>query len=415
MMEAMASSGVGERLRLADAFAGYEEMRERRGLWLRPLGWVVIVIVAVSSIVGEPPPGIRGVGLAVSLALTVYVLALATASLPWCATRSAIFQAVTVVLIGASGVALAALQPHGLVELAASVAVWLSIVRLPMALAAPIAAGTTAALAVAVTLTQHPEPQLIAASILLCVLLAMTAFFMRSAIQLQRRSELLVAELQTAHEAEAEAIATLERGRIAGELHDVLAHALAGLSIQLEGARKLAEREDASPRLREVIARSGELTKEGLVDARKAVTALRGAWPPELDQVPALVNRCRRDLNINVAFAVEGAPRELPSDASLALYRGVEEALTNVARYAPRSVSTVTLTYLPGLTRLCIDDARVNSSDLHEGWQEDPGQPRSVGEGHGLAIMRERVARASGGMHAGPTANGWRVELEIPA
>ena len=95
-----------------------------------------------------------------------------------------------------------------------------------------------------------------------------------------------MAQLQDARDAEAAAAALAERGRIAGELHDVLAHALSGLAIQLQGARKLADAEDASAGLRAAVARSADLAKEGLTQARQAVGALRGDRLPPVTQQP---------------------------------------------------------------------------------------------------------------------------------
>ena len=74
---------------------------------------------------------------------------------------------------------------------------------------------------------------------------------------------------------------------------DVLAHSLSGLAIQLQGTRKLADREGVSTGLRATIERSAELTKAGLADARQAVSALRGERLPTLDQLGALIEGFR--------------------------------------------------------------------------------------------------------------------------
>ncbi|HEX2807558.1 MAG TPA: histidine kinase [Kineosporiaceae bacterium] len=245
------------------------------------------------------------------------------------------------------------------------------------------------------------------------MLLAVMAYFMRMSGESQDRAELLLAALQDARQGEAEAVAALERSRIAGELHDVLAHSLSALSIQLEGARKLAEREQASPRLREVIARSGDLAKEGLLESRQAVSALRSDRSPSLGQVGDLVDSCRRDLGIAVTFRIVGDPHALPVEAARALYRGAEEALTNVARHAPGAQTTVTVSYLTGQTRLSVEDRFAGAVD--GGRPEPDREVHALGGGHGLAGMRERIARVGGTMHAGATADGWLVELQVPA
>jgi signal transduction histidine kinase len=155
--------------------------------------------------------------------------------------------------------------------------------------------AVTAALAAAVALTQHPAAQPAIAVTLFCLLLAVTGRFIRRHWESQDQTELLRAQLQDARDAGAAAAALAEHGRIAGELHDALAHALSGLAIQLQGARKLAGAEDASPGLRAAIARSADLAKEGLTQARQAAGALRGDRLPPVTQLPEPADGFRRD------------------------------------------------------------------------------------------------------------------------
>src|SRR5262249_16885413 len=146
--------------------------------------------------------------------------------------------------------------------LAPSVAVWLAAVRLsPPVLAWGMAGAITTALAGAEAARPDVTAEALAASILVGLLLAIMGHLLRRSQESEERTEILLAQLQDAREAEAEAAVVAERGRIAGELHDVLAHSLSGLAIQIEGARMLAEREQASPRLRQTIGRSAELVK----------------------------------------------------------------------------------------------------------------------------------------------------------
>ena len=196
----------------------------------------------------------------------------------------------------------------------------------------------------------------------------------------------------------------------------MLAHSLSGLAIQLQGARKLAGREAVSEPLRAAIDRSAELTKAGLADARQAVSALRGEQLPSLDQLSTLVEDFRRDTGAEATLRVDGTSRPLPAEASLALFRGAQEALTNIARYAPGAATTVTVSYQAGRTVVTIED-RVCPAGAGPG--PVPVRPRSAlladaGGGHGLTAMRERAQRAGGAARAGPTADGWLVELEVP-
>jgi hypothetical protein len=185
-----------------------------------------------------------------------------------------------------------------------------------------------------------------------------------------------------------------ERGRIAGELHDVLAHALSGLAIQLQGARKLANAEGASAGLRAAIERSADLAKEGLADGRQAVGALRGDRLPTIGQLAALVADFRRDIGTDVSVAIEGVPRPLPADADLALYRGAQEGLTNIARYAPGATAAVTVRYAPGCTVLTVQNS---ASPPHDGAATAPGTapPRDGAVAAADSPPRERAATAA--------------------
>ena len=158
---------------------------------------------------------------------------------------------------------------------------------------------------------------------------------------------------------------------------------------------------------------------------------------------------------------IDGTPRALPADVSLALFRGAQEALTNIARYAPGTDVAVTVRYASGHTALVVEDRRCPSvaggagdaaagapgraaasagvigadakaaradAGTAGGDAGAAGAPRAdaevaeadrpllaeAGGGHGLTAMRERATRAGGIARAGPTADGWLVELEVP-
>ena len=415
---APAAAGPGEpgSVRVAQARSRARERGDaaRQALW--PLGWAFIAIVVTASVQAHPAPGLQGAGLGVTLALAVYAAAVATAVTPGWARRGLAAQAVVIGLIGGAGVALAAWQPHGPVELAAP---WESGSPRSGCLRPrppPRPGAITAALAVVVGLTEHPPVQSAITATLVCLLLAVTGQFIRRGRQSQDRTELLMAQLQDAREGEAAAAALAERSRIAGELHDVLAHSLSGLAIQLQGARKLAGREQVSDGLRATIERSAELARAGLADARQAVSALRGDRLPTVDQLSALVEGFRRDTGTEATVRIDGTPRPLPAEASLALFRGAQEALTNIARYAPGAATAVTVSYQPGRTRVTVED-HARPCAARPGPATEPGSAllADAGGGHGLTAMRERAQRAGGTARAGPTAGGWLVELEVPA
>jgi len=381
-----------------------ERLRRQREV-LRPLGLAVMAVVVVTGINGHPAPGLHGRPLGVTLALCTFVGALAPAIATRFGERGYGLQAAVVAAMGASGAALAALQPQGASGLAGGAAVWMAVVRLPSAVGVALGACITVALALAEALAGGSAAAVLAIT-LLCALLGLVAYFLRQARAGQERTEVLLAQLEEAREQQLHAAAVAERGRIAGELHDVLAHALSAAAIQLQGARLLAERDHSTEPVRAAIDRASELVKQGLASAREAVGALRGEELPGLVQLESLVESFRSDMHLDVALTVEGTARALPADASLALFRGAQEALTNVARYAPGAPTTVVLRHGSSRTTLTVENRLAATRD---------GVLADVGGGRGLAGMRERVERVGGTVQAGPTDGGWRVELDVPA
>ena len=167
--------------------------------------------------------------------------------------------------MGAAAVAFVSLQPRGATELAAGAAVWMAVTRLSFALGAGLAAATTVGVVLAEALSDASVAAISAAA-LLCALLAFVAYFVKQARSSQDTTELLLAQLEDVREQQLAAAAIAERGRIAGELHDVLAHSLSGAAIQLQAAGKLAESEQATAHVRAAIDRAGELVRDGLGD-----------------------------------------------------------------------------------------------------------------------------------------------------
>jgi signal transduction histidine kinase len=399
------------RVALAEAL----KRRDQRTHRFAPLGVAVMAIVVGTTISGTPGPGSSGKPLVITVGLVAYLVALAALTLsprPDTRTYGAI-QVGLVAVVGVAGIVLASAQISGPSELPASVAVLIAYLMFDTALATAIAAPITVALAIAVGGPEGGNASDVISTVLLDVVLAVAASLATQARRSQDRAELLLAQLEDAREIEAEAAATTERARIAGELHDVLAHSLSGLAIQMQLARKLAQREGVSDDLTAVIDRAGSLTRDGLAEARRAVGALKGGALPTVDQLPALVETYRQDLGLAVSLEIQGDPRPVTSEVSLAVYRGAQEALTNAARYAAGSTVRVTLRYDIDVVSLAVEDS-VADSAVSPG--DDGGAGRDiVGGGHGLAGMRERIARVGGTVRAGPTATGWLVTLTMPA
>jgi signal transduction histidine kinase len=229
----------------------------------------------------------------------------------------------------------------------------------------------------------------------------------------QARAEGLLAELRASQATQAEAAALTERTRLAREIHDILAHSLSGLVLALDTAELLGRRGGADPGADTVatmlgqVNRAQRLAREGLADTRRAISALRGDELPG----PALLDRLVTDTSeatgIHAELAVTGQPRPVTPEVGLALYRTAQEALINTAKYAGRSGrAEVSLAYSPDCIELAIEDARAPDA-------APPPGGLTFG-GYGLTGMRERAELLGGRLTAGPTEQGFQVQLWLP-
>jgi signal transduction histidine kinase len=221
----------------------------------------------------------------------------------------------------------------------------------------------------------------------------------------EAQAEQLLLELEESRGAELRAAALAERQRLARDMHDVLAHSLSGLLLQLEGARLLALASPADERLAGTIDRAHELAKNGLDEARRAIGMLRDDDLPGPDRLAALTAAFQADTGVPARFSSSGTPRELASAVRLALYRVTQEALTNVRKHARPERVEVRLEYLLDQVSLAVEDVGV------------PAAVPPVGSegGYGLTGMRERAELLGGTLDAGPTGSGFRVLLRVPA
>ena len=136
-----------------------------------------------------------------------------------------------------------------------------------------------------------------------------------------------------------------ERTRIAREIHDVLAHSLGALGIQIQAARAVLTDHGDIDRAVEALSTAQRMAADGLTETRRAVHALRVDTLPLGDELAAAVQTHRQRYQVPVAFETAGAARPLPPDASLALLRTVQEALVNAAKHAPGEPIAVRLDY----------------------------------------------------------------------
>lgn len=196
--------------------------------------------------------------------------------------------------------------------------------------------------------------------------------------------------------------ATEERERLAREVHDVLAHTLTALSVQLEGARMLLEEEPGDARVLAAVERARRLADAGIDETRQAVAALRGDNPPGPQSLGRLTEDFQRESGVPASFEVEGPPMALPAEAGFAVYRAAQEALTNVLRHADASRVDVRLRYVDGGAELTVSDAGRAKASL-------------ASPGYGLAGIRERAELLGGRLECGPIPGGFEVRLWVPA
>jgi signal transduction histidine kinase len=196
--------------------------------------------------------------------------------------------------------------------------------------------------------------------------------------------------------------ASEERARLAREIHDVLAHTLSALSVQIEGARMLLEQRPGDPRAVAAMERAQRLVTAGIEETGRAVAALRGDVLPVPDALRRLAEDFERESAVPCRLDVEGTPLALSPDASLAIYRAAQEALTNVRRHTEASEVRISLRYRDGRAELTVADRGAP--------KESPSS-----SGYGLVGIRERTKLLGGELEAGPTADGFQVRLSVPA
>ncbi|MBP2706518.1 sensor histidine kinase [Microbispora sp. RL4-1S] len=203
-----------------------------------------------------------------------------------------------------------------------------------------------------------------------------------------------------------------ERGRIARELHDVVAHGLSVMVVQAQGGRAALNRhpERTGAALDTVITTG----RASLAEMRRLLSLVRQdlgaddparAPQPGLAALPELVDRVRAG-GTPVTFTVVGEPLMLPAAVELSAYRIVQEALTNSIKHAgPSSRCAVDLEFAHGELRIRVRDSGGPGLDV----TAPPSAP-----GNGLRGIAERVAALGGTLHAGPSGGGFELRTTLP-
>ena len=370
--------------------------------WMRLLAIIVVGVVATAAFQTHPGAGVRGQHLAVSAALVVFAVGTITVVRLPAAPK---VQLPTVVLVVLAAATLVGLQPNGPGFLGVFPAVSAAALRLRPRSGAAVAGIAIVALAVAWTVGGHHPVAGVVLNEFGVAGFFLVATFARRFREANDRSQQLIVELEETRAAQAQAAALGERQRLAREMHDVLAHSLSGLVLNLESARLIAEHGDTDPKVADAIGRAHRLAKTGLEEARRAIGMLRDDALPGPQRLAELVAEFESDTGVTCTFAVEGDQRELGTDSRLTVSRVAQEALTNIRKHACADRIEVRLAYAPGGVRLTVED--------FESDHDRP--PPGGGTGYGLTGMRERAELLGGALTAGPTTQGFRVELWVPA
>jgi signal transduction histidine kinase len=230
--------------------------------------------------------------------------------------------------------------------------------------------------------------------------LCLSGYVLRLDAEARGSAQRLLVQERAARVAEAESAALAERSRIAREIHDVLAHSLSAQLVHLEAARLLIERgADRDQILERVVAARG-MARDGLAETRQSLSALRGEMTPLEDFLRELVASLD-----GASLAVEGERGPMAVEASQAVRRVAQEALTNVRKHAPGAKTELLLEYGQGEVTLRVRDS--GASRPHD-------ELAVSGSGYGLLGMRERAELLGGTLDAGPYEEGFVVTLKVP-
>jgi signal transduction histidine kinase len=252
--------------------------------------------------------------------------------------------------------------------------------------------------------------QLAEAGVPVVVLPALTGRLIARRAALTRQQAQNAERLVIEQELRVAAAAAAERGYVARELHDVVAHSVSVMVIQAGAARLTAEAEPAVAReALTVVLAAG---REALTDLRRIMGVVRrdeapAGQPRGLAGLRSLVERVSAS-GLPAELSVEGDIAELPREIDLVAYRVVQEALTNAVKHAGPARAAVLVSYRPDAVALTITDTGTG-----------PAAARPAGlwatSGQGIPGMRERVSRCGGTLHAGVLpGGGFEIRAEIP-
>jgi len=400
--EIAAAPGSGFRLTYAAALGRLLPVGEgtrELGSWLAPLLLIAIAGVGGAILAGGLPAGPAG---PVTVGLLAIAAALAAAGLSGRVGGRRV-AVPALVGVGMCGAALDLLADGTGYVIGYMAVVGLAL-RMPPRVAMVAASPIVAAIA-GVEAIDAANPAATTLAVLSAFGFLFTiSEFAAASLGARHQAEALLAQETAAGEARERAAALAERSRLARDLHDVLAHSLSVLAVQLEAARLTAITEAAGANLVGQLTSAHKLTRIGVLNARRALAMLRDDEPPGPASLPGLVSETAAALGVPISLEVDGVPRPLDPEAGLMLYRVVQEALTNVAKHAGRGVRvTVRLAWAADGVEVSVVDSGGDGTEV--------GLPSG---GLGLTGMAERAELIRGHLHAGSMGDGFAVRLWLP-
>jgi signal transduction histidine kinase len=198
-----------------------------------------------------------------------------------------------------------------------------------------------------------------------------------------------------------------ERARIAREIHDVLAHSLGALGIQIQAARSVLYKD--ADQANDLLAAAQQMAAEGLVETRRAVQALRTDTLPLDEELALVIDTHAQRYHVPASYDTGGVPAALPPDATLALLRIAQEALVNAAKHAAGQPVAVRLDYGDADVQLTVRNDLPADGDTRQ-----PADVSTVNGGYGLTGMHERLRLLNGTLEAGRRDGQWIVTAQLP-
>jgi signal transduction histidine kinase len=231
-------------------------------------------------------------------------------------------------------------------------------------------------------------------------------FALRERAEQAEAAEVRAIEAERERDSTARIAVAEERARIARELHDIVAHAVSVMVLQVGAVRHKLP--DSLNEDREALCGVERAGRTALADMRRLLAAMRTnedgpelVPQPGLDRLPSLVEEVGR-AGLPVQLRVDGEPFPLPRGIDLSAYRIVQEGLTNALKHARANQADVTVHYMTDELQLEVHDNGEGSSTID-------------GLGHGLVGIRERVKIYGGEMSAGPsTEGGFVLSTRLP-